>query len=93
MAAQHLIKALHLAALGVTQGADIAQYLAGNDVLGGDDGIDAGAVDQLHIVGAGHLGQHLGYAAALSVHGHQQVFLVPVGDGHKGVRIQNPLLL
>ena len=93
MTAQHLVKALHLAALGVAQCAAVAGDLIGHDVLGGDDGVDTRRGHQLHIVGACHLRQHLGHTVALGVHGHQQVILIAVGDGHKGIGIEDALLL
>ena len=63
LAAQQLVQRLHLTALGVAQCADIAGDLGGHNILGGDDGLDAGGCHQFHIVGTGHLGQHLGHAA------------------------------
>ena len=51
-----------------------------------------GIPDQVHIVGAGHLGQHLAHAGPLGAEGHEQVLLVPVCQGHKGVCREYALL-
>ena len=92
-AAQQLVQALHGAAAGVGQGPDVAGDLVCHNILGGDDAGHAHLLHHVHVVGPGHLGDHLVHAAALGVHGHQQVFLVPSRQGDKGVGAVDVLLL
>ena len=91
LAAQQLVQRLHRHALGVGQRPDVAGDLVGDDVLGADDAAQPRLLHQIHVVGAGHLGQYLFHPGAACRQRHQQVLLVPPCQRHEAVGAEQVL--
>ena len=93
MAVGDLVQGVHHAALGVLHTPHHLEDLGGGEDLGGDDAVQAGGVGDARVVLPVGLGHHLGNALLHGEQGDDQVVLIPVGEGHKGVGRRHVLLL
>ena len=86
------VQGVHHRAFGVLQAPDEPQDKSGGGQLGGHHRLHPGGPGDGGIVLPAGLGHHLGHPRLVGVEGNDEVVLVPVGEGHKGVAGGHPLL-
>ena len=81
------VQGVHDTALRIFHSTHPVEDMGGGDEFGGDDTVQAQGANNAGVVLAVALGDYLGQALLHGVQRDDEVVLVPVGEGHKGIRV------